>query len=77
MGHLSNTKGCHRKILGAYFACVLIEILTKLLVDPYYEPISQFMICIICVYAYAWNSYNQLITLHVQRHGTLIRVLVR
>ena len=27
----------------AYFACVLIGVLTKFLVDPYYEPPLQFM----------------------------------
>ena len=29
----------------SYFACVLLGIVTKFLVDPYYEPLSQFMIC--------------------------------
>ena len=32
------------KGLRAYFVCVLIGILTKNLVDPYYELLSQFMI---------------------------------
>ena len=48
MRHLSNTKGCHRKILinvlkdwvefKVYFACILLGILTK------YKPLFQFMI---------------------------------
>ena len=28
----------------AYFACVLLGFLTKILVNPYYEPLSRFMI---------------------------------
>ena len=32
------------KGLRAYFACILIGILTKFSVDPYYEPLSQFII---------------------------------
>ena len=28
----------------AYFACVLLGILTKFSVNPYYEPLSRFMI---------------------------------
>ena len=49
MGHLSNTKAHHRKFFikvqkdmadfKAYFAYILLGILTKFLVNPYNEPL--------------------------------------
>ena len=32
------------KALGRFMACVSLGVLTKFLVNPYYEPLSQFMI---------------------------------